>query len=262
MLQISSNDYFEHPAVSRSDLLASDKGLKYFRYYKENGTKETEAMIFGRAFHKMILEPEDFHKEYLITEERISNKIKEEAGEREILKHDNFTKILGMKDAILSNSVIQDYKILEGIDAEKTYIAKIDDIECKIRPDFTKFNKTLTMGDIKTTCNLDNFEYEIFDRLYHMQAAFYMDVYEQAIGGRVARFLIIAVEKEPPYLNKVFWIDYDSDILKYGRAEYKRLIEIYKKYSQEEYTEKDEVKLLKEIPYKYRLRTENLGFNN
>lgn len=80
--------------------------------------------------------------------------------------------------------------------------------------------------DYKTTVNAspDSFAKSMANYGYHIQAAFYADLYYQ-LAGVDAPFLFIAQEKEPPYLVTV--CQPDADALRAGRGAYRRAIDIY-----------------------------------
>lgn len=81
--------------------------------------------------------------------------------------------------------------------------------------------------DYKTTrsANPDSFAKSMYDYGYHVQAAFYADLYCQ-LTGVDAPFLFIAQEKEPPYLVTV--CQPDADAMRAGRDKVRQAIEIYR----------------------------------
>jgi exodeoxyribonuclease VIII len=276
MQSISHNEYLKIDAVSRSDLLAIKKSIKYYLHVKANGVEETESLKFGRMLHKFILEHDSFENDYFILKEKIKRTTKEgkalyesvliEAGSREVVTMEEYQKLTAMRDVLFSNELVTDKKLLENIEAEKTFIADMPSptnnkqgviVKCKVRPDLIKrTEKSLIMADLKSCCSLENFNDEIFKRNYHVQAAFYLDIYSLATGETPKTFLFIAIEKEPPYLNKIFRVDNDSEIIELGRSEYIRLLVKYEIAKENNFIENDIVSIV-EIPSWYKFKINN-----
>lgn len=62
--------YHSAAPVSRSKLFRIVKNGQIcpvnFKFLSENPPEETDALIFGRAFHKIVLEPEGFDYEFAV----------------------------------------------------------------------------------------------------------------------------------------------------------------------------------------------------
>ena len=117
----------------------------------------------------------------------------------------------------------------EGI-AEKTIIW--DDLAtgapCKARPDFvTQRMGSTFIVDLKTTEDASprGFSRSAYKYRYHVQAAFYLDGYEQAHGVTPEAFIFIAVEKNPPYLVACYI--YGPEDLSLARETYRANLATY-----------------------------------
>jgi len=82
--------------------------------------------------------------------------------------------------------------------------------------------------DIKTTDDASprGFAYSVRKYRYHVQAAMYLDGV-MATGTKPEAFILIAIEKAPPYLCAVYYLT-DSDI-EAGREAYKQDVETYRR---------------------------------
>ena len=75
-----------------------------------------------------------------------------------------------------------------------------------------------------TTASPDRFGASAASYGYHLQAAFYLDGYEQITGHR-ARFLNVLVETAAPHFVAV--VELDDEALDVGRAKYRDALDIY-----------------------------------
>jgi hypothetical protein len=124
-----------------------------------------------------------------------------------VLPEEDYTSCLRMRDAV--NRHASASRLLSGAgDVELSLVWEQDglDVLCKGRLD--RLSPGIAGGaivDIKTTRDASPREFEraIFTHGYHRQAAFYLDG-ARAHGIPAKHFVIIAVEKEPPYAVAVY----------------------------------------------------------
>jgi exodeoxyribonuclease VIII len=209
---MTNAEYHEHPAVSKSDLDLINRSPLHYISAKKQPKEQTEALLFGSAVHKKVLEPEDFDNEFAVAPEcdRRTAKGKSEwkeflesAGNKGILSAELYAKVLNVSNAVAENPIVQ--KLLKGGKAEQSYFWNECGVECKCRPDYIK-NDILI--DLKTTQNAspEAFTKSAFDYRYHVQAWWYLHGLQQC-GIDVKNFIFIAVEKTPPYAVCVYAAD-------------------------------------------------------
>jgi len=65
---ISNEDYHGGPGISKSqlDLIARTPALLLWNKQSPEDSEKSPELVFGDAFHAMILEPERFHSEFFI----------------------------------------------------------------------------------------------------------------------------------------------------------------------------------------------------
>lgn len=107
---MTNREYREHEGISRSELFTIySKTPFHYKYETENKAEPSNAMIFGSAAHKFILEHDDFFKEYAVapivdrrTKEgkEIYNKFITESEGKVVLNADDYQKIQDMAKAI------------------------------------------------------------------------------------------------------------------------------------------------------------------
>lgn len=229
-------DYLKLDAINKSSLDDIHQSPAHFQYRKANPEEPTDAMILGSATHHGVLQPELLYKEYFARPDGIDGRTKEgkakleELGKANVgktmLKAPEFAMIEGMMKAARSHKVAS--RLLSGGQAEVTAISQDPEfgLTCKARPDYVTTGDTLI--DLKTTNDVSffSFQRQVRDFRYHVQAAWYLDVVNAAIGkDQYKRFVLVAVEKEAPYGIMIYEMDPVS--LKLGRAEARRDLKTY-----------------------------------
>lgn len=222
-------------------------------HYKEEAEQtETEALLFGSAYHCFILEPERFEKEYFIFDDsvicdiligegskspRATNRYKDwaaaqlmEIGDRQTISKADAEKLKAMKARLMKHHQVR--MLLEGGRNEIGFTGEIETeagaIKVKIKPDHLNDKKKIIV-DLKTCidASLDGFTRHAADLDYHIQAAFYADLMELITGdNRPWDFFFIAQEKKAPYAFNIF--EASPQFISQGRYEYEHLCGLYK----------------------------------
>ena len=227
--------YADSKYVSNSMLSNISVSPKYFEYRLNNPMKASPAMDFGRAFHKFVLEKDQFDLTYDIApecdkrtkegKEQWKNYL-ESLGEKETITLKDYNIISKMSSVILKDNVASD--LLSNGEAEKIicWENKEFDVKCKGMLDYyTKYEimdtKVTRIVDLKTTSTASSkgFLDTIRKYKYHKQAAYYMD------AVKADHFYIIAIEKYPPYGMNIFEIS--GELLQEGRDLYRKELDIY-----------------------------------
>jgi len=158
-------------------------------------------LVFGAAFHELILEPEKFFlPEYNLRDSEIKN-------------------LNGMFDKVMSYELL--HTLLSRSDTEVAHYWKdeLTGLKCKAKFDLVVSNKNLI--DFKTTSaiNINEFEVQLQQHDYDRQTAFYLD------GFKGSTFMVFGIQKFPPFkvYQKVFHID--STFVKNGRKKYQFLMQ-------------------------------------
>lgn len=225
---MSNAEYHATEAIGKSDLDLINKSPAHYRFAKDHPElrSETPAMTKGTLVHALVLERESAGERYVVMPEHIKQRrgkeweaFKAQAGDRTILKRDEWDDAQRIAEAVTSNPVA--LQILEDADAfERSVFAEEFEtgVLCKCRPDILMGSHIF---DLKTTSNANarSFSYSARNFRYHVQAAFYMDVCRWA-GLNVDRFGFVAVDtQDRPYQCTVFEQLADDDVER-GRAEY------------------------------------------
>lgn len=213
---MTNKQYHSHPNISKSDL---DLLAKSPAHYKAKGSyerKETPAMRWGSAVHKILLEFEDFGNEYTTN--------KDFKGTHTVLKDDEYKELLEIRKAVLNNPIASN--LLSGGMAENSFFSELESVPVKCRPDYFCESKGLII-DLKTTedCTLENFTRSVATYNYHTQAKFYTDILT-SLGFEIKAFVFLVVEKKPPYFTAEYILD--EEALLYGYEEYQKGLALFK----------------------------------
>jgi hypothetical protein len=201
---VPSAEYHAWPHASASRLkILRDKSPAHLRWALDHPQEPTQAMIVGEATHYAVLQPALFEERYaLFTGEKRSNEQKErwaalEAAGKTVIRESDWTTVLAIREAVQAHPKAR--AIIEG-DAERSLVWDDESgVRCQARLDLLS-SRTPTIVDLKTTVDAsrDAFRKAIWNYGYHIQAAHYL-AGARVLGLDVRHFVIVAVEKEPPY---------------------------------------------------------------
>lgn len=237
---ISEDEYLADPVPGGSLSASGAKALlecpARYRYQREHPVRK-QVFDFGSAAHKLALGagPEITIVDYDDWRTKAAKEEREAAraaGTIPVLKAE-YVQLAAMADALLAHPLARaaldpgrggkpEQSLFMQDEASGVWLrARLDwmpDPHSAMRP---------VIFDYKTTrsANPDSFAKSMYDYGYHVQAAFYADLYCQ-LTGVDAPFLFIAQEKEPPYLVTV--CQPDADAMRAGRDKVRQAIEIYR----------------------------------
>jgi exodeoxyribonuclease VIII len=213
----------------------------YFKWCEDNPTEPSEDMVLGSAFHKIVLEPETFDKEFMIMPhfdrrtkegrlgyENLMNKVQGECIT--LITKEQYDTICGMRDSIMSNPYAR--KLINGnIEQSMYFTDDLTKVECKCRPDvWRKVADRVVITDLKSAKSVmpNDFMRDCVKYHYDLQTAMYRDGASKVLGVPKDNidFVFIAVEKKPPYLLNI--MQADTYVIQKGEADFREYIGTYK----------------------------------
>lgn len=177
-------------------------------------SKDSPALKFGRLVHTATLLPAEFRSKVAVTPEGIDRRTKsgKEAYETfisgllpdtEVVDADTHAHIVDVaesaKQALATLNIDSSKSMLE-----RPFTADYNGVKIKGRPDMVTFiNGDKVVIDLKTTqdASQSSFSRDVYNLKYFMQAAWYL----QLTGA--TRFILLAVEKEPPFAWRTYELD-------------------------------------------------------
>lgn len=216
--------------VSKSAITEFARTPMHYKAWVDGLVKdeETDALAFGRAFHCALLEPEKFSRSYAVAPYFGDRRFKGPKAERAawvakhqgcaILEADDGAAIEGMVGAIRKHPLAS-RMIGEG-EAELTAIWTDPEtkLRCKARADF--YSKKLRMILDAKSCedaSPEGFRRSAFKYRYHWQHAIYRGGFA-ALGEKVEHFVLLAVEKKPPFAIGVYELDDRGVLIAHDRV--------------------------------------------
>jgi len=215
-LDMPNETYHSANGISKSNLDKMHISPLHYKTYKDTPQEDTEALLFGRAYHTMIGQPELFDGEFAIAP-KCDRRTKQgkadyesfllEAGNKTILSEKDFDKLCKMKEAFYQHPIAP--KLIDGgiFETSIFWDNKDLDIRCKCRPDCINNDYII---DFKTTesSNPDEFMKSAYKYRYYAQSDWYQEGYKAAYGKRPKGFIFIAQEKTAPFAVTVFEADW------------------------------------------------------
>lgn len=227
---ISNADYHRHPSISKSglDLIARSPAHYFYAARRE----ATRAMEIGTAVHAAILEPERFASQYMLLRDvtdRRASEYKQAVkvhGSEFTLAGPEADRVSGMQASVQANPRAMSRLGAPGKSEVSIFTTDpVTGVPVKIRLDWLCDDGRGL--DLKKTQDIraDEFSRSVARYRYHVQAAFYMDVYKWETGEDLREFAILAVEESMPHANRVFLLD--DEALQIGRMEYRADLNLY-----------------------------------
>lgn len=227
-------------AISKSRLALFSICPAYFKWAEDNPTEPSDDLVFGSAFHKLVLEPNDFDKEYAVLPMGVDKRTKagreiydafvQEAGERQIITQEQFDTISAMRDSVFSNKYSA--ALLKGEHEKSMY--GVDDLtqeKIKTRPDcYRMVGERLIITDLKSCKSAipEDFSRDVVKYSYDLQAYMYSYNASKVLNIPTINidFVFIAVEKRDPHLINI--MQADEYVLQRGEALFREYIGTYK----------------------------------
>lgn len=237
---LSNEEYHAHTeSISRSAIMEFEKSPYHYwaKYRNDTMPKEepTQAMIFGNAFHTLILEPEKFNDLYAPEPPKVLLKnvgqekydeykklCKEiETSNRIILTDVEYLTLKCMEKALKNDSKAM--ALIEGAAYENSFFwrDKESGLICKARPDIMHPNM---FCDLKTCADASYraFQRATVDGGYHIQAAMTRDGVREVTGKDITNFIFIAIEKKYPFAIAIYILD--ETVMDFASEKYKKIL--------------------------------------
>ena len=233
-----NEQYHATPALSAS-------GLKLLRsspkHYFGNVLDESrpargtvDAFVLGSLFHCALFEPAQLLTRYVVKPDGHDGRTTAgkawaaQHAQHEIVDKSKMDAAIAMAGSV---EALPDVAALMKVGHAETSAFWRDDATgelCKCRPDwFAPAGDGVILIDGKSCqdASPDGFARAIWNYGYHLQAAWYVDGFEQATGMKVHGFVFAAVESAWPHVAAAYMLG--DDVLDRARAENRRLLNLY-----------------------------------
>lgn len=219
-----NDDYHAMASVSKSGLDLIARSPAHYRFAPAHTA--TRNMEIGTAIHTALLEPERFAAEYVLLRDVADRRAAAykaatavHGTERVLVSHEA-DDVAGMQESVYANPIAAAWLKNPGI-RELSVFATDPETGLPVRCRFDILTECGHGIDLKKTQDAreDAFSRAVHSYRYHVQAAFYSDVYEWATGQRLESFRFLAVEQSAPNACRVYRLD--ETAIQEGRREYR-----------------------------------------
>jgi hypothetical protein len=207
-----SKEYHAVKALSSHQLMDLYKSPELWKHKQSHPFEATDSMDFGSLVHCLILNPQDFEAEFIVSP-KLDKRTKEgkaaaaefeaSANGRIVVSVDQLEKAQAMRDRVLISPTASE--LLEKAQTrELPMYYEFRGHKAKMKPD--AFGPDIIL-DYKTTSSLDGFKYDFKKYNYDLQAAWYRrgdSVFHNSMKKK--DFYIIAQETVAPFQVDVFKI--------------------------------------------------------
>lgn len=190
--------------------------------------EDTTAMLLGRYFHTVVLEPEK-KKDFEIVDASTRNtgiykKALEESGQEILLLRKEAEELDGLVKVMTSNLDFYEDIYAPGNQYEVPGIIELEGLMWKGKTDILGGE---FLFDIKTTSDIEKFRWSAYNYNYDSQAFIYGQIF-----GKPMVFLVIC--KKTGMLGKFYT---SPEFLESGEKKVKRAVEVYNRFFGENPTE-------------------------
>lgn len=228
--ELSNADYHASPGISKSGLDLVARSPAHFMYGEPR--KQTRAMVIGSALHAAILEPAEFDREYLLLKDVTDRRSSEYKQAIKIHHPDNVLTgteadyVSGMQESARQNQEARELLEQPGR-AELSVFTTDPETGVKVKCRFDWITDTGIVLDLKKTqdARADAFSRAIMNYRYHVQHAFYSDVWQWETGEELQAFKFLALEERMPHFSKLWQLDDVSVMI--GRQLYREALNEY-----------------------------------
>lgn len=227
---MSNDAYHAYDGISKSGLDLVARSPAHYMYGEKK--EKTRPMVIGSAIHCAVFEPELFIKDYMLMRDvkvRTASEYKQAIktiSEDLVLVQPEADYVSGMQNGINNNKHAK--ALLDQPRWSELAVFATDPVtgvlvKCK----FDTLLHCLDAVDLKKTqdASTPQFEKSIASYRYHVQHAFYSDVFEWATGQQLRSFQLLAVEERLPHFSKLHQCD--SEATAYGRKLYREALNTY-----------------------------------
>lgn len=223
--EIPNSSYHSAAGLSASGLKELLRSPEHYQAHLQGHKTRTPAMAFGSLFHTATMEPEKLAAQYVMEPAHINKRTKAGKAEyeaflkasegKEVIDTDQLEKANCMAAAVFSN-VAAELLFLQGeVESSIWWNDPVTGVRCKCRPDLLDLSRRIIV-DLKSAedASPSGFARACAMYKYHVQAAHYCEGVYRATGTPCS-FVLVAVEKKPPYSVGVYELDPDSRELGY-----------------------------------------------
>lgn len=237
--------------ISASDIKNFLVSPRYYQYKRNEEVKSEKErhFIIGSALHELILEPEAFKSNYIVSPKfdmrttvgkTAFAEFQAQSEGKVMLNIDEYEMIVKMAESAIKNDTFKELIVDSYRELSCYSIDEKTGLPIRMRPDSFAKNKN-TITDIKSCqqSNYKSFKGDVYKYGYSISTAFYMDFLKRE------NYVFCAIEKQAPYQTALYMLD--DEIIEYGRQQYRMALDLIKWSKDNDlWVEYNEFEILKE----------------
>jgi hypothetical protein len=244
---LTNDEYRAQRGTSKSELDLANKSVALIEWSRNCPTDGSRSIDLGTDVHCACLEPDVFAKDYVKMPDFGSGKAAAEKAEqfkenmqgKIVLTTPEYQQVLDMRDSVLAHPVANMLLTSKGI-SEASIFSEMElqdgsKIKVKCRPDRIVDPEVFgqhILVDLKKTADIDKFNWSVRDFRYHVQDAYYSDIYEKYSGHKPRFVFIVVGEKRSIGRHPVRVFELDPDTKETGRKAYLQDLETVSEYQE------------------------------
>jgi hypothetical protein len=226
--RVTNADYHDGPGLSSTSIKEILKSPAHLRGAE---WEEKDSFRLGSAIHAAMLEPDVFERDYVVwTGATRSGKAWEAAAK---IAAETSQTILTLKEKAIVDAAVERFAgstvwrhFTRGAEYEVAAYATDPETGVLMKAKLDVINEDLEIGDIKSTAlcvsTPEVWMREVFNRGYHVSAAYYLDVWALALGFQLSSFIWAVIEKAKPFGLRFFVCP--GDYIVAGRKDYRKAL--------------------------------------
>ena len=243
MSKLPEAEYRKSNGLCYSDMKELLRSAAHYKWFKDNPTEPTKAMLFGRAVHMAILTPDESN--YVVMDDsdivaeiggakpRATNAYKAWLGDfeaankgKDIISLEDHQAITAMSNACYAHNAAGALLRADGL-CETSLFWKDEKTKTPMKARLDKMLSSGRIIDIKTCedARQQAFERSMYNYSYFLQSAVYTEAALRNGYKLDAPFTFICVESKPPYGVAVYEIEPAS--LELGLMAMRQCIDIF-----------------------------------
>jgi hypothetical protein len=240
--------------ISASDIKSFSKSPRFYYYkaFEEVRTQDDRTgrhFVVGSGLHEVILEPHQFHENYIVAPKFDMRttvgkqgyaEFKKTSEGKTLLFEDEFEMIINMGEMASKNDTFVELIKNSAREVSCYNTDEATGLKIRTRPDSLWVERS-TITDLKSCLDSSpkKFRSDVYNLGYNVTAAFYMDFCE------IDRYIFSALEKEKPNQMALYMLD--DDLVQRGRETYRIALTLMKWCRENDYyPDYSEYEILKE----------------
>ncbi len=239
-------DYLKAHGASSHGLMDIRRSPKFYQHRKATSSPKKGHFEFGTLVHGLVLEPDLIEKKVRVMPEcdrrtTVGKQIYSEFMETTkpsdvIVNKADYEDGLRVRDSLFKHPYTRELIKTPGSKKENAgfWVHPVYETFCKIRPDIA-YEENGWLIDVKTCANASQkqFQKDMINFNYDLQAAFYLDGMKYITGKPPQGFIFLCVENCAPFDIAIYTPE--AKVIEHGRHKYQQALATFQECWEKDY---------------------------